>query len=37
MIEIRENLTLSKKSQREVKFKDHVFFPLSLFPNIKNS
>ena len=26
MIEIRENLTLSKKSQREVKFKDHVFF-----------
>ena len=26
MIEIRDNLTLSKKSQREVKFKDHEFF-----------
>ena len=26
MIEIRENLTLSKKDHSEVKFKDHVFF-----------
>ena len=26
MIEIRDNLTLSNKSQREVKFEDHVFF-----------